>query len=56
MTEEEDSVLESLKGSTIQEGGVTEDGLHILLEDGRVVIFCGQFIFGITRPDKQTLQ
>lgn len=55
MEESADSLLESLKGGTIQDGGLTDEGLHICLEDGRVIIFSGTFVIGVVRPEN-TLQ
>ncbi len=52
MNEEADEVLDSLKCAVINGGSLTDEGLHIFLEDGRVVIFYGQFILGVVRPDK----
>ena len=52
MNEEADEVLASLRSAVISGGDLTDDGLHIFLEDGRVVIFYGQFILGVVRPDR----
>lgn len=52
MNEEADEVLNSLKAGVIEGGSLTDEGLHIFLEDGRVVIFYGQFILGVVRPDR----
>ena len=52
MNEEADEVLDSLKSGVIEGGNLTEDGLHIFLEDGRVVVFYGSFILGVVRPDR----
>lgn len=52
---EEEAIVESLKGSVIAGCSLTEEGAHFVLEDGRVVVFAGNFILGVTRPDKQTL-
>jgi hypothetical protein len=56
VNEEADEVLESLKHAVIEGGGLTDEGLHIFLEDGRVVVFYGQFILGVVRPETKTLQ
>lgn len=52
---EEESIIESLRGAVIAEGSLTDEGLHFVLEDGRIVVFAGSFILGVARPDKQTL-
>lgn len=55
MNEEADEVLDSIKNAVILSGELSEDGLHFYLDDGRVIVFYGQFILGVARPDKSTI-
>lgn len=50
-----DEVIKYLEGAVIESGGVTEDGVHFLLKDGRVLVFMGDFVMGFDMLDKRTL-
>ena len=48
--------IENVAGSVIEAGDVCDDGMHLYLADGRVLIFVGTFVVGILAAEKQTLQ
>ena len=52
----ETRVVESIKGAVIEGGALTDDGFHLELEDGRVVIFQGEFIIAVCRVSQHQLQ
>ena len=50
------SVLDQLEGATIVSSYVEdEEGMHIVLEDGRVLIIAGIFSIGLYRVDRSAL-
>lgn len=49
-----DEVIESIVGKSITGGAVEKDGMHLYLDDGRVVIILG--IFYVGKLDTVTLQ
>jgi hypothetical protein len=49
----EDFIM-SVRGRSIEDGEVNEDGLHLHLDDGRVLIILG--IVYVGSLDKETLQ
>ena len=51
-----DEVMEHLEGSVISGGEVTEEGMHINLKDGRILVFVGEFVMGVMVLDKRNLQ
>ena len=53
---EPSEVLETLKGSIIEGGQETEDGLHIYLQDGRILLFVGEFTVFVGILDKGSIQ
>ena len=55
-TVEPSEVLETLKGSIIEGGAETEDGLHIYLKDGRILLFVGEFTVFVGILDKGSIQ
>ena len=56
MIEDAEEILSDLSGAVITGGSVSDhEGLHIRLEDGRILIFIGQFIFAVSK-EQQTLQ
>ena len=55
MTLDEEKVVESIRGAVIEDGAITEDGFHLELSDGRVVIFSGEFIIAVCRVNKNQL-
>ena len=48
-------LMEAVSGRVISGGDVTEDGMHLYLDDGKVLIFAGAFVVGIW-VEKGTLQ
>ena len=51
-----DEVMEYLSGSVISGGARTDEGVHVYLEDGRVLVFVGDFVMGVMVADKRNLQ
>lgn len=50
-------ILEQIEGATIVSSFVEhEEGLHLVLQDGRMVVFAGAFCVGILNPDDRVLQ
>lgn len=49
-----DDFIDSLKGSVIDGGDVNEDGMHLRLGDGRVLVIAGVVYVG--KLEKETLQ
>ena len=47
MNEEAEQVIASTLGHEIVGGQVTEDGVHLQLDDGRFIVVTGRFIMGI---------
>lgn len=49
-------IVENLEGATIVGGEVEDDeGLHIHLQDGRVLVIAGFFAMALVRPDERSL-
>ena len=48
--------IENVAGSVIEAGDVCDEGMHLYLADGRVLVFVGTFVVGILQAEKQTLQ
>lgn len=57
MTHRADKIIERLEGATIVGGGedVEGEGIHILLQDGRVLVIAGFFALSLVRPDAKAL-
>ena len=53
---EPSEVLETLQGSIIEGGRETEDGLHIYLKDGRILLFVGEFTVFVGILGKGSIQ
>lgn len=51
-----DEVMEHLSGSIISGGEVTDEGMHIHLKDGRILVFIGEFVMGVMVLDKRQIQ
>lgn len=51
-----EEVMEHLSGAKIQGGERTDEGMHISLEDGRVLVFVGEFVMGVMVLDKRQIQ
>jgi hypothetical protein len=49
-----DDFISSVMGRSIEDGEVNEDGLHLYLDDGRVLIILG--IVYVGSLEKETLQ
>lgn len=52
---EEPEVLTDLKGRRIRAVTVTEDGMHIDLDDGRTVVIAGSFCVAVMAPRDMAL-
>lgn len=54
-----DDVFQSLENSVIVGGGVTDDGIHFFLKDGRILVLgpveAGEMFFGVAQTDKRNL-
>ena len=51
-----EEVMEHLKGAVIESGERTDEGMHVYLKDGRVLVFIGDFVMGVLVADKRNLQ
>lgn len=51
-----EEVMEYLAGSVIESGARTEEGMHVYLKDGRILVFIGDFMMGVMIADKRQLQ
>lgn len=52
-----ENFMDKINGMTIEGGEVTEDGMHLHLNDGYILIFSGAFVVGLFQSsDKRTLQ
>ena len=51
-----EEVMEHLSGSVISAGERTDEGMHVYLEDGRVLVFVGDFVMAVMVVDKSSLQ
>jgi len=51
-----EDVMEHLSGSVISHGERTDEGMHVYLEDGRVLVFAGDFVMAVLVIDKKNLQ
>ena len=49
-------VFKSLSDGLIVGGEVTDEGMHLYLQDGRVLIFAGDFVVYVGIADKSKLQ
>jgi hypothetical protein len=50
-----DELMHSLSNVRIKGGMETDEGLHIYLEGGRVLIFTGEFIICVYRQDEEVM-
>ena len=48
--------MESIRGHAIDGGDFTQDGMHLFLDDGRVIVLTGTFVAFVGSFQKQTLQ
>lgn len=51
-----EDVMEHLSGSKISGGARTDEGMHVYLEDGRILVFVGEFVMGVMVLDKRHMQ
>ena len=51
-----EEVMEHLSGAVIDSGERTDEGMHVYLKDGRVLVFIGDFVMGVLVADKRNLQ
>jgi len=49
-------VMETLQGARITGGERTDEGLHVYLDDGRLLLFVGEFLLYVGVSQKGTLQ
>lgn len=50
-----EEVMTFLSGSVIESGERTDDGMHVYLKDGRVLVFIGDFVMGVLVADKRVM-
>jgi len=50
-----EEVMSYLSGSVIDSGARTDDGMHVYLKDGRVLVFIGDFVMGVLVADKRVM-
>lgn len=48
-----EALIEKLHGMTIEGGEVLEDGLHLNLNNGYILIFVGAFGVGLLAPESR---
>ncbi len=52
-------VFESLEGGVIEGGGITDDGIHFYLKDGRILVVgqteYGEVYFGVAMADERKM-
>lgn len=51
-----EDVMEHLSGSRISGGERTDEGMHVFLDDGRILVFVGEFAMAVMIADKRNLQ
>jgi hypothetical protein len=51
-----EEVMEHLSGAVIDSGARTDEGMHVYLKDGRILVFVGDFAMGVLVADKRNLQ
>ena len=53
---EAEEVLSQLEGATIVASYIEdEEGLHLVMQDGRVLIIAGAFVLGVHRVERKKL-
>lgn len=50
------ALMDELTGRIIYGGDVTDDGMHIALDDGRILVITGAFVVGLVQLGKESLQ
>lgn len=51
-----EEVMKELSGTQIISGERTDDGMHVHLSDGRIMVFVGDFVMAVMVVDKRNLQ
>lgn len=51
-----ETLMDELSGLKITGGEINNDGMHLYLDDGRVLIMEGAFIVGLARVERMSLQ
>ena len=51
-----EEVMQHLQGAVIDSGARTDEGMHVYLKDGRILVFVGDFAMGVLVADKRNLQ
>lgn len=51
-----EEVMDHLSGTKISGGARTDEGMHVYLDDGRVLVFVGEFVMGVMVLDQRQLQ
>jgi hypothetical protein len=50
-----EEVMQHLSGAVIDSGERTDEGMHVYLKDGRVLVFIGDFVMGVLVADKRVM-
>ena len=50
-----EEVMEHLSGAVIESGELTDEGMHVFLKDGRILVFMGDFVMGVLVADKRVM-
>ena len=50
-----EEVMEHLSGAVIDSGERTDEGMHVYLKDGRILVFMGDFVMGVLVADKRVM-
>lgn len=50
-----EEVMGFLAGSEISGGARTDEGMHVFLKDGRILVFIGDFVMGVLVADKRVM-
>ena len=50
-----EDVMQHLSGAVIDSGERTDEGMHVYLKDGRVLVFIGDFVMGVLVADKRVM-
>jgi hypothetical protein len=50
-----EEVMEHLSGAVIESGERTDDGMHVYLKDGRILVFMGDFVMGVLVAEKRVM-
>jgi hypothetical protein len=50
-----EEVMKHLAGAVIDSGARTDEGMHVYLKDGRILVFMGDFVMGVLVADKRVM-